>query len=270
MWICRTLVVAIVLLLAGTLRLEAAEPPSLVRARALYNDGDYAGALEAAGQARDLPQAADAAGLVIARAHLELYRMSLDPAVLTAARDALARVQPPALSPRDQLDFLVGLGQSLFFGEVFGAAAEMFDTAMARGPLLTARDHLMLLDWWASSLDRDAQLRAAARRPRVYERLMARMEQELRDDPGNPAANYWLAVAARGTGDVERAWDAAVAGWIRARLSPETADPLRTDLDKLVTDALITERARLRTTGDPQEAQAAVWAEWQAIKQRWK
>ena len=44
----------------------------------------------------------------------------------------------------------------------------------------------------------DAQTLAADRRPVLLQRVIARMEDELRRDPGQAAANYWLAVAARG------------------------------------------------------------------------
>ena len=74
----------------------------------------------------------------------------------------------------------------------------------------------MLLDWWANAVDREAQAVVAPRRTVLLEPVIARMEDELRDDPGNATANYWLAVAARGAGDTDRAWNAVIAGWVRA------------------------------------------------------
>ena len=159
---------------------SAAEPQALAKARALYNAADYDGAIAAAAQARTQPGAADAAALVEARAHLERYRRTPDSADLAAAREALSAIRPSVLSPRDQVDFLVGLGQSLYLGELFGAAAELFDTAIERGGLLAARDRLMLVDWWATALDREAHASAPERRARLYERMAARMEEELR------------------------------------------------------------------------------------------
>jgi hypothetical protein len=153
---------------------------------------------------------------------------------------------------------------------VFGAAAELFDTALSRAPLLPERDRLLLLDWWATALDREAQTRAPERRARVFERIGERMETELREDPANAAANYWLAVAARGLGDVDRAWDAAVAGWVRSTLKPESAGTLRSDLDRLVTQALIPERARTRPAREQPESLAALRAEWDLVKEQWK
>jgi len=55
--------------------LDAAEHPSLAKARALYNAVDFDGAIAAAEVARVDPASADAATLVIARAHLERYRL---------------------------------------------------------------------------------------------------------------------------------------------------------------------------------------------------
>jgi hypothetical protein len=265
----RVLVVVLTLLL-GAVTAQAAEPPSLARARTLYNAADYDGAIGAAAVARRLPAAADAASLVLARAHLERFRRHADPADLASAREALTGVRNAALGPRDQVDLLIGYGQSLFFGDVFGGAAEVFETALSRGALLPARDRLMLLDWWATALDRDAQTRPPEKRGAEFDRIIVRMESELRDDPGSAPANYWLAVAARGAGDVERAWAAAVAGWVRAQLSPETTMSLRADLDRLVTQAIIPERARTRPVRDQQDPAQALRSEWELVKSQWK
>lgn len=248
---------------------SAAEPPALAKARALYNAADYEGAIDAASVSRVQPEWADASALVIARAHLERYRQTADPSELAAARMALGSVRGDALSPRDQLDLLIGLGQALYLGELFGAAAEMFDTALNRSALMEPHDRLLLLDWWATALDREAQSRPADGRSRIFERIIVRMEDELWHDAASPVANYWLAVGARGAGNVDRAWNAAVAAWVRAGINPETADQLRADIDRLVTQALIAERARTRPVDERQEAMAALRADWELVKQQW-
>ena len=69
------------------------------------------------------------------------------------------------------------------------------------------------------------------------------MEAELRRDSASGPANYWLAAAARAVGDLDRAWSAASAGWIRASLAPDRGVALRADLDRLVTQAIIPDRA---------------------------
>jgi hypothetical protein len=261
-----------VLLVMLALPVDAAEPPALARARTLYNSADYDGAILAATEARRQAPVADAAALVLGRAHLERYRQRADATDLSAAREALAAVHPAALSARDRVDLLVGLGQSLFLGEAFGAAGELFDTALAQASLLSPKGRFLLLDWWASALAREAQTRPLERRGPVYERIAVRMEEELRRDPANAPASYWLAVAARGAGDFDRAWDAAVAGWVRASLSPETISSVRTDLDRLVTQALIPERARLQAAAglDQQKIASTLTEEWDLIKQQWK
>jgi hypothetical protein len=243
----------------------AAEPAALARARTLYNAADYDGAIAAAKDARKQPAAADAAALVLARAHLERYRQRADPADLSAAREALQEVNQNALGRRDRVDLLVGLGQSLFLSEAFGAAAELFDAALVQGAALPPRARTLLLDWWASALDREAQSRPFERRVPVFERIVLRMEDELRTDPGSAPASYWLAVATRGAGDLERSWDAAIAGWVRASLDPETTTSVRADLDRLVTQALIPERARQRPAG----AAEALRDEWELVKSQW-
>lgn len=247
---------------------HAAEPAALAKARALYNAGSFDAAIETAAPARQQPQWADAAALVIARSHLERFRLRSDQADLGAARALLTAIRPSLLTPRDQLDHLIGLGLTLYLGEHFGAAAEVFDNAFGRASLLTTRERLLLVDWWATALEREAQTRPADRRPAIFSRIATRMEEELRHDAGSRVANYWLVAAARGAGDTERAWDAAIAAWIRAGLSADGA-VLRGDLDRLVTTALVTERARQRPAREQSQAQAAYTAEWEAVKQQW-
>lgn len=257
-------VLALVLVASGSARAD--EPVTLARARTLYNAGDYDGAIAAAEEARRLPAAAPAAAVVLARAHLERYRQRADPADLSSARDALRAVDPGSLLPRDRVELLVALGQSLFLSEAFGAAAELFDTALVHAPAASPRARMLLLDWWASALDREALSRPLDRRPPVFQRIVERMEAELRVDPGCAPASYWLAVAARGTGDLDRAWNAAIAGWVRAAFHPDTAESVRADLDRLVTQALIPERARQRPGGSVE----AMRDQWELIKSQWR
>ena len=263
------IVVALVLMGAGSTA-WANEPPALAKARTLYNAGDYEGAIDSASVARKDEAWADAAALVVARSHLELYRTRADAENLSAARAALGAIRAAALMPRDQVDLIVGLGQSLYLSEIYGAAAELFDTALSRATLLGMRDRLLLLDWWATSLDREAQSRPADRRGRIFERISTRMNEEIQRDPGSPVANYWLAVSARGAGDIDGAWNSAVAAWVRSTLSPDSTSRLRDDLDRLVTQALIPERSRTVAAREPQEAVAALKTEWELIKQQWK
>ena len=263
------IVVALVLTSAGSTA-WANEPPALVKARTLYNAGDFDGAIEAASLARKEEAWADAAALVVARSHLELYRARADAEDLSAARAALGAVRAALLMPRDQVDLIVGLGQSLYLSEIYGAAAELFDTALSRATLLSSLDRLLLLDWWATALDREAQSRPADRRARVFERISARMNEEIQRDPGSPVANYWLAVSARGAGDIDGAWNFAIAAWVRSTLSPDTTSRLRDDLDRLMTQALIPERSRTVGVREPQDAVSALQTEWELIKQQWK
>ena len=265
-------VLALLAILA-TAPLVAAEHPSLAKARALYNAVDFDGAIAAAEVARADPVSADAATLVIARAHLERYRLRTgDPADLTAARENLGKVSLSALSPRDQMDLLVGLGQALYLANSFGAAAELFDIALRRAMALSAlsdRERSMLLDWWANAVDREAQMLPAPRRTIILQPVIERMEAELNEDPGNATANYWLSVAARGTGDTDRAWHAAIAAWVRAPLQPAMTTRLRGNIDRLVTMVLIPERAKERPLKEQQTALSELQTEWEQLKQEW-
>jgi len=262
------------LLLAGVLVSASPSPAAadqVVQARQLYNQALYELAIKAATQAREQGVAPDDALLVIARAHLERFRQTRDAVNLTAARDALRAVDAACLTPVAQAEFTLALGQWLFLDDRFIAAAELFDGVVDRVDALgpSARDRV--LDWWATSVDRQAQTDADHRRE-LYQRIIERMEAELRVNPGSTSAGYWLAAAARSAGDTDRAWHAAVAGYLRARLAADRGKTLRGDLDQLVTTAIIPERARHQTGRgtDVKPAVDAMTTEWEQIKALWE
>ena len=97
------------------------------------------------------------ANLVLGRSYLERFRQSSDRADLVAAREALREVRPSTLGGREQAEYLVGLGESLYLEESYGAAAEIFVTAFERSRELGPRGFDRVFDWWATSLDRLAQ-----------------------------------------------------------------------------------------------------------------
>ncbi len=248
---------------------SAATPASdaLARARVLYNQQHYEQAIAAAGQAVTVPALADIARLVIGRASLERFRQTSNVQDLDAGREALRQVNGAALGARDRGDLLIGLGEALYLGNEFGAAAELFSSAIDAAPAGEPRD--TALDWWASAVDRVAIDAAPDDRADRYGRIVARMEAELGRDVTSAAAAYWLAAASRGAGDLERAWSAAIAGWVRAPLSPGRAASLRADLDQLVQAAIIPDLAR-GTGGDRDQAVAELKKEWEAVKEGWK
>lgn len=248
----------------------AAEHPSLAQARVLYNAADYDGAIDVATAALGDPASVGPATLVTARAYLERYRIRLDPGDLDRARTALSMVRAASLRPRDYLDLLVGMGQALYLGESFGAAANLFDVALSRRSSLGERDSLALLDWWATAMDREAWRLPLDRRMALVESVRGRMEEEVQRDPGSPAANYWLAASARAAGDLDRAWHAAVAAWVRAPLRPETAAVLRADIDRFVIEALVPDRIRSRPEQEMASAAAAFIADWNTLKSQWQ
>jgi hypothetical protein len=262
-------VCVVVLLASVAIPAAAAEHPSLVQARLLYNAADYDGAIDAAAAALADPGSAAPATLVGARAYLERYRVRLDPADLSRARTALATVRASGLAPRDYLDLLVGLAQALYLSERFGAAADLFDVALSRRSSLSERDQLALLDWWATALDREAWTLPVERRGAVLNRVRVRMEDEVRQNPGHAVANYWLAASARALGDLDRAWDAALAAWVRAPLRSDTAAVLRADIDRFVGEVLVLERARTLSGQERTDAANSLKADWDTFKSQW-
>jgi hypothetical protein len=252
------------LLVLASVPAWAADDP-LARARALYNQRQFQAAVSAAEQARLTPARADAADLVAARAYLERYRESTASDDLANARDRLRRLDPARLAPRERVEYVVGLGETLFFEGSFGAAAGVFDSVLLGGDLLTGDARERVLDWWATAIDRDTRPRPEIDRQGVYQRVRTRMEQEVASHQGSAAAAYWTAAAARAQGDLQAAWDAAQAGWVRAPLASDRGAALRIDLDRLVLRAIVPDRAKA-TAQSPE----ALRLQWEQFKERWK
>lgn len=248
----------------------SADRAELARARSLFNQRQFDGAIAAALVAQKTPATVDAATVVLSLAHLERYRERANPADLSAARTALGTVRATSLDPRDHIDFLMALGEALFFEDDYGAAAQIFesglDGAIAQGPVPAEA----MLDWWGSAVERHANGLARDQREAAFGRMRDRMARELSRDPGSAAAGYWVAVATRGAGDAAGAWDAAIAGWVRARLASGRAANLRADLDKLMLEGIIPDRVRLLAPDRRAEAESNLKADWAVVKERWK
>ena len=243
----------------------------LAPARIHYNAGRFEDAIQAA-QAVEATVGSPAT-LIIGRAGLERFRTTADPAQLAAARTALSQVDSLQLSSRDRLDLVVGLGEALFFDEHYHAAADLFESILDDVAALGPGPRDQLLDWWATAVDRHVRGLAPDKRADAFDRLVARMEGELRRDPTSAAAAYWVAAASFARGNVDRAWDAAVAGWVRGILSVDRGMTLRPDLDRLVRDAIIPERLRrlqaAAVNGEAQATEASMLAEWTLVKEQW-
>ena len=249
---------------------QAAAADQLSEARRLYNLGQYEAAERLAREAAAVPAHTDAARVVLGRIQLERFRQSADAKDFNAARESLRTVDATVLDPSERVELAIGLAEGLYLEGRFGAAAQLFESVRHRSALLGRPAHERVLDWWATSLDRQAQSMPAEDRPAIYRRILPMMEEEIVDNPGSTAAGYWLAAAARASGDLERAWNAAVSGWLRATLGDDRGVALRADLNRLVTEAIIPERAgKLAGRGDAKEAHAALTQEWEAFKRSW-
>lgn len=254
-----------------------AQMTQLAKARQAFNQTQYDQAIAAALEARKASTLAPAAGVVLGRAYVERFYVKSDGADLVLAHAMLADLDPGRLSPGDRRDLTIGLGLTVFFEGRPGAAAELLEVALA-APTEAAADpraREKLFDWWATAVDRAAQLAPDAGRHGYYERIVARSEAELSRDPASTAAGYWLAAGARGTAELDRAWNAAIAAWIRAKDRPAMGNlrdaraDARADIDVLVTAAIIPERARALDARATEALIAAMRAEWEQIKNSW-
>jgi tetratricopeptide (TPR) repeat protein len=238
--------------------------------RQLYNQGRYDQAIAAAAKLA-ASASPDTANLLLGRSYLERFRKTRDDADLVAAREALRAVRPAPLSPGDRSDYLVGLGELLYLQEAYGAAVEMFRTALDSGRDLGSTASERVFDWWATALDRQVQSGVADDRDGIYRAIRDRAFIELGRMPWSIAASYWIVAASRYLGDLTKAYDAAVAGWIRAPFREERGLALRADLDQLVTEAIIPERVRAlaSTDADRERVAEALRAAWDGVKKEW-
>ncbi len=257
---------AVMLVLACGFAEAADQKDPLARARALYNARDFEGAIVAADVGRRQPSRANSAALLAARALLERYRESAAADDLALARERLRRIDPAQFATAERLEYVIGLGQALFFDNSAGAAADVFDSVVggdANGLPLESRERV--LDWWASAIDREARPLPDIERQARYQKILDRMHIEIGTNPASGVATYWLSAAARGQGNVRGAWDAAQAGWVRAPLTAGRGEMLRADLDRLVQRGIVPERARLLA-----QTPDALLKEWERFKERWE
>ena len=90
-------------------------------------------------------------------------------------------------------------------------------------------------------------------------------------DEAASAGSPWLAAASRGAGDPDRAWSAAVAGWVNARYQGERGIKLRADLDYLVEQVILPDRANAQAAdGDARVALANMLKQWEELKAKYR
>ena len=242
---------------------------ALGEARRLYNAGQFDDAERSARAALEQPPLANSARVVLGRIQLERFRKHQTDTLLAEARAALTEVDPQALDPRERLELTLGFAETLFLEDRFQAAAQMFAPLIEPSLVLGAAAHARVLDWWATALDRHAQVLPLAERTAIYAAIGHRMQAELARDAGSVPAGYWVVASARGSGDLDGAWSAATAAWIRAVLAPDRGVVLRGDLDRLVVHAIIPERAARLSPRDPSVAHTGLLSEWEAFKASW-
>jgi hypothetical protein len=269
----RAVVVAALLSMAASP--AVAGQSDLERARAMYNEGRYDDAIAAAASVKHKPDSAPSATLIEARARLERFRQNGDAGDLGAARAALISLNPRVLAPQEIIEWQIGIGTALFLENQPGAAAEMFATILP-----TARERLSsaeldkLVEWWASTVARVAESQTGSARKDAYTAMLSAVRDELERNPLSWPASYWLVVAARGAGNLDDSWNAAITAWIRAGSQPE-GEQVRGDLDRFVTQTLIPERAQARTgqrlDAKPTQTEIAAQTEqWHALVEHWR
>lgn len=263
----RVLMTLVALAAFGAAPVRAAD--ALGEARRLYNQGQYDAAARMAREAMKMPATMESGRLVLGRIYLERFRRSADPADLSQARESLKMVNTGGLDGRERVELTIGLGAALFLDDRFGAAAELFERALETSASLGPVAYERVLDWWASAMDRLALSRPHETREPIYTRIVARMEKELSLNPASAPAAYWLAASARGSGNLDRAWHAAIAGWVVAMLARDHGAELRADLDRLMVLGIIPDRAMRLQPRDSKQAAAVMLAEWDALKAGW-
>ena len=260
---------------AAFAQVPATDP--LADARRLYNERRYEEAAKLAADARTRPELAPAASVVHARSLLERYRETTERAAIDQAREALTAVDLARLGRRDAVEYVIGLGLTLYLddqfslGDRFSAAAAQFELALTYADVLDEQSRDALFEWWAMSLDNQAQQGPESGRQDVYARILAGAEREIAISDKSVSAAFWLAAAARGVEDLPRALGAATAAWIRAGSMGTAGVNLRNDLNTLVVDVILPERARqLAPNIDPRPALSFLSAQWEELKKKWE
>lgn len=268
---CHRLILAVLLLTvpAGLAAQRPADP--LTRARQAYNEHHYDRAIALANEAKDTPALANSAALVLSRAMLGRARRTEDPVDVEMARKTLLSVNAESLTTVEAAELHLGMAELMFIDRQYGAATELFEVALDRPGMVPPRSRDRVLEWWAASLDHYAQFSPDRQQPAKYKRMLTRLEQESVRGPASPAVAYWMAAAARGVHDPERAWSLTIAAWIQApALAGSRAAAMRHELDQLM-DAIILERAYLSADdADAEAVKDALAAEWKAIKAKWE
>ena len=242
---------------------------ALSDARRLYNQGHFDAAEQAARDAARIPATAEGARVVLGRIQLERYRRTPAAADLSGAIATLRTVDAHRLDTRERIELAIGLAEGLYLEDRFGPAAAFFESVLDDSEALGPLAHERVLDWWATSVDRQAQTRPVGDRAEIYRRVSERMAVEIAKDAGSIPAGYWLAAAARGSGDAERALDEATAAWVRAMLGRDGGVALRADLDRLVREGILPDRAARLPVRDHNQALAGMVGEWEAFKAGW-
>jgi hypothetical protein len=253
----------------------AAGQSDLEKARAMYNGGRFEESIAAAAAAKHKPDSVPSATLIEARARLERFRQNGDAADLGAARAALVSLNPRVLAPQEIIEWQIGIGTALFLENQPGPAAEMFATVLpAARERLSPAELEKLVEWWASTVARVAESQTGAARKDAYTAMLSAVRQELERNPLSWPASYWLVVAARGAGNLDDAWNAAITAWIRVGSQPEGVQ-VRGDLERFVTQTLIPERAQARTgqrldSKTTESEIAAQTEQWRALVEHWR
>ena len=254
---------------------SAAGQSDLEKARAMYNEGRFEESIAAAAVAKHKPVSVPSATLIEARARLERFRQNGDAGDLGAARAALVSLNPRVLAPQEIIEWQIGIGTALFLENQPGPAAEMFATVLpAARERLSSAELDKLVEWWASTVARVAESQTGSARKDAYTAMLSAVRNELERNPLSWPASYWLVVAARGAGNLDDSWNAAITAWIRAGSQPEGVS-VRGDLDRFVTQTLIPERAQARTgqrldSKTTETEIAAQTEQWRALVEHWR
>ena len=158
----------------------------------------------------------------------------------------LARSGLRSSSLATRLEYLLALGQALFLEDEFGAAASLFASAVVPARALDPALRESFVDWWGSAVERQADVAGAEFRAGPVQRPRAcACEPSWAAAPNPQPPSTGRPPRSGAPGDSSAAWDAAIAGWVRARLAGERSASLRADLDKLVLQGIIPDRVRL-------------------------
>jgi hypothetical protein len=238
----------------------------ILHAKYLYNAGYYQQAIDEARKVKADEPTAPQVDLLLSRSYTQLYRITKEAKHLDLARaHMLAALKGyPFEHPWENHELVTGLAEIHYWDDERGPAAELFHSVILEGnKKIAPQSYANAVDWWASTLTGLIANMNPTDPIKVSteKEIKSTIEKAYRQSyGGEPVLAYWMALVHVREGNVGKAWDVAVAGYVRAlpQSHPDTED---------ISDKLANYIEQVIIPKSPDRDNKL--KRWNAIKERW-